>query len=807
MFTQITPLTPTKHPMSGGWRTLSLRTRRALTVVLAIGLAFGGMVAVAAPAQAAVETTSYINASGNPASVSANVIVSSGTATMGSSWYVCKSGTLNMGEFNVNSGSTANLILADGCVLNTYGILSYGNGMYIPAGSTLNVFGQSGNTGKLSAIGAIYGAGIYSAGTLNLYGGYTYASAGNCAAGIGGAWDYPNGYVNIAGSAWVYALGGTASGGCGSGAGIGGGGSSSNGGNRGAGTITVNTQGMVRAMRGNLSGSLKQGANVGSGGSPTTNGTDRITVSNVLTPTITGTGSLYVQDAPGNFPNAYAFNYVVPGSRVFYRASPGAGYRTNAMIFHGKNMSGPTLPTASTADFYYDVTTADGGYNLSSSVTFVQNPSLTISASPSSQQTRPGNVTLTATLTLGGAGQSGKTIDIYSGSTKIGSTGATNSNGAGSFTYNSPAAGSYSFQARWAGDAGVVAVNSSTLNYKVVLAPTTLALTASPAGTQTRPGNVTLTATLQSGTSFPNAQPVTFWANGSQVGSANTNALGVATYVLQSPGVGTYSFQARFAETTSYEAVNSSTITGYQVVRASQGSTLTINGLGTTAKIYGDGPYNIDATGGSGTGGITLTSSNPTVASLTEVLLNTSETPVPPLLFGALLNVSPFDELLTSGVGSIDSDTGVLTLNEAGTFTLTATRAQDDTYLASTFTTPQFTVTEATPVATLTRTGGDALTTPIDLTLQVDARGSGSTPQGLVQFYFKGTKLGDPLPLVDNNDGTAEVSLNGIPIEKMGSQNVSAVFLGDPGKYKTVTQSDDWYLGNMGYCKVEMPEA
>ena len=93
----------------------------------------------------------------------------------------------------------------------------------------------------------------------------------------------------------------------------------------------------------------------------------------------------------------------------------------------------------------------------------------------------------------------------------------------------------------------------------------------------------------------------------------------------------------------------------------------------------------------------------------------------------------------------------------------------------------------------------------MNLTLRVDARGTGATPQGLVWFYLKSTKLGDPVPLVDNLDGTASVSLNGIPLEAMGSQNVSAVFLGDTGKYKTVTKSDTWFLGGLGYCKVGEP--
>ena len=300
--------------------------------------------------------------------------------------------------------------------------------------------------------------------------------------------------------------------------------------------------------------------------------------------------------------------------------------------------------------------------------------------------------------------------------------------------------------------------------------PTSLALTASPAATQTRPGNVTLTATLQQSSTGVNAKSVSFFQDSVMLGTVQTNALGVANYVVTSPAAGTHAYQAKWLGDTDYAESDSNLIAGYLVVRDTQ-SALALTGLN-TSHVYGDGPLTLATSGGNGTGDVTLNSSNPTVASLS---------------------------------GTTTAGAGTLTLHQAGSFTITQTKAQDDTFLETTRTTPTVTVVEATPVAVLTRTGGDTLTTPVNLTLRVDARGTGATPQGLVQFYLKSTKLGDPLPLVDNLDGAASVSLNGIPLEAMGSQNVSAVFLGDTGKYKTVTKSDTWFLGGLGYCKVGEP--
>ncbi|MDI6022335.1 hypothetical protein QBL02_02100 [Leucobacter sp. UT-8R-CII-1-4] len=304
---------------------------------------------------------------------------------------------------------------------------------------------------------------------------------------------------------------------------------------------------------------------------------------------------------------------------------------------------------------------------------------------------------------------------------------------------------------------------------------TTPTVTTTPAGSQTYPGNVTINGSItQDSTSAliaSNGQ-AQLWINGALAQTQNVTA-GKVAFTHASPPVGNYSYQIKYLGTTSSPYLASSEsvpLTGFEVLGTPQNS-LSFTGLDSTNYTYGDAPAPVTVTGGSGTGVFDLISSDPAVASF----------------------------------GPITAGAGTLTINQAGTFTVTGTRAGDTNYAEATLTSPPITVTAATPVATLTRTGGDTVTTPIDATMTVNARGTGSTPQGYVQFSLNNKKLGDPLPLVDNGDGTASVSLTGIPLASAQSQSVEAVYLGQTGKYTTVTKTSSWYLGADGFCLAETP--
>ena len=95
----------------------------------------------------------------------------------------------------------------------------------------------------------------------------------------------------------------------------------------------------------------------------------------------------------------------------------------------------------------------------------------------------------------------------------------------------------------------------------------TLTLAVSPAGSQTYPGNVTLTATMTGAANGNSGKAVSFTVNGAAY-SATTNASGVATYAVTSPTPGTYSFGASFAGDAGNNAASAAGITGYVVNKA-----------------------------------------------------------------------------------------------------------------------------------------------------------------------------------------------------------------------------------------------
>ena len=121
------------------------------------------------------------------------IVVTAGTTTLGSGWYVVKGEVVCATTIGVTG--TANLILADGAKLTARDSTDYHPGIKVSSGVTLNMYAQSVDAdkmGQLSAIGGDYAAGIGGAGeggtcgTVNIYGGHVAAKGGEYAAGIGG---------------------------------------------------------------------------------------------------------------------------------------------------------------------------------------------------------------------------------------------------------------------------------------------------------------------------------------------------------------------------------------------------------------------------------------------------------------------------------------------------------------------------------------------------------------------------------------------------------------------------------------------
>ncbi len=137
--------------------------------------------------------------------------------TLSDGWYVI-TGDWGDGDRPTISG-TVNIIIENGCDVHLR------NGIRVPERSTLNIYGQSGNTGKLKVAkskadtAAIGGDSGENSGTINIYGGDLNVHGGSKTnhggAGIGGGWK-GSGTVNIYGGN-IVAEGGN------EGAGIGGG--------------------------------------------------------------------------------------------------------------------------------------------------------------------------------------------------------------------------------------------------------------------------------------------------------------------------------------------------------------------------------------------------------------------------------------------------------------------------------------------------------------------------------------------------------------------------------------------------------
>ncbi|MGN1250860.1 MAG: beta strand repeat-containing protein [Candidatus Spyradocola sp.] len=149
---------------------------------------------------------------------SATAVTSTDT-TWSDGWYVVNSDVTNGNRIEVSGN--VNLILADGFTLNVT------DGIHVPSGSSLTIYGQANGTGKLVATAkteADGGAGIGSnytedAGAITINGGIIEAKGYNGGAGIGGGHTTPCTSITINGGS-VTATGGACSGN-GSGAGIG----------------------------------------------------------------------------------------------------------------------------------------------------------------------------------------------------------------------------------------------------------------------------------------------------------------------------------------------------------------------------------------------------------------------------------------------------------------------------------------------------------------------------------------------------------------------------------------------------------
>ena len=138
------------------------------------------------------------------------------TTAMSDGWYVV-SGNVNVsGRIEVTG--TVNLILCDGATLTAT------QGLHVPTGVTLNIYGQSDGTGGLTATqggsdqAGIGGNNLEASGTITIHGGNVTSTGGWSGAGIGGGHNQPCGSITIYGGT-VNAHGGDRAAGIGGGTG------------------------------------------------------------------------------------------------------------------------------------------------------------------------------------------------------------------------------------------------------------------------------------------------------------------------------------------------------------------------------------------------------------------------------------------------------------------------------------------------------------------------------------------------------------------------------------------------------------
>jgi hypothetical protein len=205
-----------------------------------------------------------------------------------------------------------------------------------------------------------------------------------------------------------------------------------------------------------------------------------------------------------------------------------------------------TINVTVTSFFAYYSPCTSASATTSVTVTQVQKTATTVTLSPSPYPTScTGSVTLTATV----RGANGSTLTGATGQvTFFDNNGSTNL-GTASVVYGianlsvTLAAGSHSLTASYSGDANYASSTSAAVTETVSSAPS-LSLTVSP--NPAAPGqSVTLTVRVS-----PNpgaGATVQFLDNGSSIGTAQTNASGVATYTTSSLVSATHSLSASYA--------------------------------------------------------------------------------------------------------------------------------------------------------------------------------------------------------------------------------------------------------------------
>ena len=343
----------------------------------------------------------------------------------------------------------------------------------------------------------------------------------------------------------------------------------------------------------------------------------------------------------------------------------------------------------------------------SGSATYIENPTLTLSASPN-PSTYGTAVTLTATVSTT---TDTNVVTFYNGGAVIGT--ATPSAGAARLTTSSLPAASNSVTASIAGSTGYSYVSSSAITVVVNAAPPTITLATS--GSPSNSGaNVTFTATVPVG----DTNTVTFY-NGATVLGAAAGSNGTAALVVATLPVGSNTITASIAGGGNYLAATSSAIT--QVVN---GATPTIS-LATSGS---PAPY-----GSPVTFTATVTPGDPN----TVTFYNSG---------AALGSVTPLNGIAALVVSSL----------HLGSSTITATVAAGGSFSSASSSAITQVIVAATPSIVLTTSkSAAAFGSAVAFTASVPAADTNT-----VTLYDGSSSLGNAVPV----GGTASITVNTLSV-------------------------------------------
>ena len=656
----------------------------------------------------AVDSVSYVEYSWNEGtstltskteSVTEYTTVSSSDTAWTDGWYVVSGSVSNTRDITVTVSGTVNLILPAGSKLElTYGRIS------ISDGGTLNIYGQEGGSGTLTLGGygrsTSSGIGLNGSSALNIHGGAVNAT-GRCYTSVGAApgIDVGTGTLAVYGGEVTAEAGTYNSAGYGAGIRV-----------TSSGTVSIYGGTVTATGASNKSANGYSGAGIGGsgatggssagetcgtvniyGGTVTANGGKASRGDNVQAPGIGGAVYLSSSGGAGTFSTGTNGSAVITttggisdnddtsswqgiiNNTVYGTVTlPSSQYGKTLTVSSGANLTIPdgaaltgsitvesggtlTVNSGSTVTNSGTITVDSGGtltgtgtiHNTDSGkvtnngtndkVTITYPSTVTVTSDKDGNTAAPSeSVTFTATVTGGGDTPTG-TVQFKDNGNNLGTAQTLNNEGKATYTTSNLEIGVHKITAVYSGDgSSYQGSTSSALTFTVVGDVESISIKTPPTKMEYETGNTLDLTGLEITVHYVGStytQNIA-WGEGSGITASPAN--GTALTVTEHNGKTiTVTYGEKTAET---QALT--------VSKADQ-TDFAFDDGNTKSVTYGDEPFTLSTTGGSGTGDVTYT-------------------------------VTDGDAV------SVDSQTGRVTILKAGTATITATKAEDGDYNGAT---------------------------------------------------------------------------------------------------------------------------